>query len=100
VFGRRHSEIPANLLKYMGTKSVLYSECALILFRVPADFDSTIRRFESSRPSQAVLYLENFLSSMRKARQMRAFLIANSLWRPTFAKLSLACRYVLVSQGQ
>jgi hypothetical protein len=46
-----------------------------------------MRRFESSRSSQAVLFLENFLSSMRKTRQMRAFLIANSLWRPTFELL-------------
>jgi hypothetical protein len=30
------------------------------------------------------LFLENFLSSMRKARQMRAFLIVNSLWRLKF----------------
>src|SRR5882724_6084066 len=48
------------------------------------DFDSTIRRFESSRPSQAFLFLENFLSLMRKARQMRAFLIADSLQRLVF----------------
>jgi hypothetical protein len=41
-------------------------------------------RDQHCNASQAVLFLENFLSSMRKARQMRAFLIANSLWRPTF----------------
>ena len=48
------------------------------------DFDSPMRRFESSRPSQAVRVSENFLLWMRKARQTRAFLVANSLWRPTF----------------
>src|SRR5882672_4915731 len=47
-------------------------------------FQSTISRFESSRPSQAFLFLENFLSLMRKARQMRAFLIADSLQRLVF----------------
>jgi hypothetical protein len=35
--------------------------------------------------SQAFLLSENFLSLMRKARQMRAFLIANSLQRAVFA---------------
>ena len=35
--------------------------------------------FESSRPSQAFRVSENFLLSMRKARQLPAFLIAKSL---------------------
>ena len=39
---------------------------------------STIRRFDSSHLSQAFLFSENFLFSMTKARQMRAFLIAQS----------------------
>jgi hypothetical protein len=34
--------------------------------------------------SQAFLFSENFLSLMRKARQMRAFLIADSLQRLVF----------------
>jgi hypothetical protein len=38
-----------------------------------------MRRFESSRPSQAVVFLDNFPFSVRKARQMRAFLAASSL---------------------
>jgi hypothetical protein len=49
-----------------------------------AFFVMVIWKFESSEVSQAVLFLESFLSLTRKARQMRAFLIANSLWRPTF----------------
>jgi hypothetical protein len=36
-------------------------------------------RFESSQVSQAFRISENFLLWMKKARQMRAFLIANSL---------------------
>jgi hypothetical protein len=48
------------------------------------DFDSPMRRFESSRPSLALLFSENFLSLMRKARQMRAFLIADSIRRLAF----------------
>jgi hypothetical protein len=51
--GPRHSEIPANVLKHMRMKSVLYSECGLKSLNDPADFDSPMRRFESSRPSQA-----------------------------------------------
>jgi hypothetical protein len=51
------------------------------------DFDSTMRRFESSRPSQAFRVSENFLLWMRKARKTRAFLIANSLWRLMFELL-------------
>jgi hypothetical protein len=35
--------------------------------------------FDPSQVSHAFLFSENFLSLMRKARQMRAFLIANSL---------------------
>jgi hypothetical protein len=35
--------------------------------------------FDPSQVSQAFAFSENFLSLMRKARQMRAFLIASSL---------------------
>jgi hypothetical protein len=48
-----HSESPANLLIHVRSYSASYSECALISLKVLPDFDSTIRRFESSRPSQA-----------------------------------------------
>src|ERR1700722_3604710 len=41
-------------------------------------------KFESSQVSQAVRVSENFVFWMRKARQTRAFLIASTLWRPTF----------------
>jgi hypothetical protein len=40
---------------------------------------SGICEFESSQVSQAFRISENFLLWMKKARQMRAFLIANSL---------------------
>src|ERR1700736_475361 len=68
-----------------GSKSDAACQCSQIRRAPPRDrVRSGMREFESSHSSQAVLFLENFLSSMRKARQMRAFLIANSLWRPTF----------------
>jgi hypothetical protein len=63
-----HSETAANLLIYMNPNLVHYSEWPLILLRVPPDFDSPMRRFESSRPSQAFRVSENFLLWMRKAR--------------------------------
>src|SRR4051794_19835916 len=44
-----------------------------------------MRRFESSRPSQAFRGSENFLFLMRKARQTRASIITQSLQRLTFA---------------
>jgi hypothetical protein len=43
-----------------------------------------IYEFDSCRPSHAFLFSENFLSLMRKARQTRAFLIADSLQRLMF----------------
>src|ERR1700676_4362550 len=49
-----------------------------------AFFEMGIWKLESSQVSQAVCVSENFLLRMRKARQMRAFLIANSLGRPMF----------------
>ena len=53
-----HSEWKANLLIHLGSDSTGYSECALISLEVLPDFDSTIRRFESSRPSQTVRQLQ------------------------------------------
>jgi hypothetical protein len=38
--------------------------------------------FDPSQVSHAFFFLENILSLIRKARQMRAFLISRSLWRP------------------
>ena len=49
-----HSECVADLLIYIRANSTLFSECALISLKVLPDFDSSIRRFECSRPSQAV----------------------------------------------
>jgi hypothetical protein len=45
-----HSEPLANLLIPLRLNSTLFSECALKTLRWLADFDSTIGRFESSRP--------------------------------------------------
>jgi hypothetical protein len=55
---RLHSESRANLLIHLDADSAIFSECALILLKLLPDFDSTIRRFESSRPSQPVTQLE------------------------------------------
>src|SRR5712664_457856 len=49
-----YSDCASNLLIYRGAESAVSSENLLKLLRIRADFDSTIRRFESSRPSQAV----------------------------------------------
>jgi hypothetical protein len=50
-----HSESAPNLLMYLGAKIASFSECALISLKVLPDFDSAIRRFDPSRPSQSVL---------------------------------------------
>src|ERR1700686_508416 len=57
--GRVHSESSANPLIHLGPNSSDYSECGLISLKVLPDFDSTIRRFESSRPSQPVTQLKS-----------------------------------------
>jgi hypothetical protein len=46
-----HSETRPNLLTGIGLNFANFSECALISLKVLPDFDSTMRRFESSRPS-------------------------------------------------
>jgi hypothetical protein len=46
-------------------------------------FQSGMCKFESFQVSHAFSFSENILSLIRKARQMRAFLIAKSLQRPT-----------------
>jgi hypothetical protein len=45
------SEIAAKLLTNLGANFHAFSEQALILQGNPSDFDSAMRRFESSRPS-------------------------------------------------
>ena len=57
-----HSESSAKLLIHLGLHFASFSEYTLISLRVLPDFDSTIRRFESSRPSQAVRRLETLPS--------------------------------------
>jgi hypothetical protein len=54
VYDGRHSESCANLLTDNGSNFAIFSECALILLLNWLDFDSAIRRFESSRPSQLI----------------------------------------------
>src|SRR5712691_6453081 len=49
-----YSDCASNLLMYLGAESAVASENPLKSLRIRADFDSTMRRFESSRPSQAV----------------------------------------------
>jgi hypothetical protein len=49
-----HSEISANLLYPLRSNRRDFSECALMDNANQVDFDSAIRRFESSRPSQPV----------------------------------------------
>jgi hypothetical protein len=58
------SESAANLLRDMEVNFGNFSEYALISFKVLPDFDSTMRRFESSRPSQPVRRLETSPSAM------------------------------------
>jgi hypothetical protein len=47
-----YSDCVSDLLRYLGVKSAVSSENPLKSLRNRADFDSAIRRFESSRPSQ------------------------------------------------
>src|SRR5882757_11104105 len=56
-----YSDCVSNLLMYLGAESAVSSENPLKSLRIRADFDSTIRRFESSRPSQAVRRSEKVL---------------------------------------
>src|SRR5258705_13668740 len=46
------SDCVSNLLMYLGAESAVSSENPLKSLRIRADFDSTMRRFESSRPSR------------------------------------------------
>jgi hypothetical protein len=49
---------------YLGAESAVSSENPLKSLRIGADFDSTIRRFESSRPSQLLANeIKHFLKS-------------------------------------
>jgi hypothetical protein len=50
--GSLNSEIRANLLMDIGSNFCGLSECALESLPDQSDFDSAIRRFDSSRPSQ------------------------------------------------
>jgi len=72
-------ETAAKLLKLLRRIFRFSSKRALKSLNNQTDFDSAIRRFDPSRPSHAFSFSENFLSLIRKARQMRAFLIANGL---------------------
>ncbi|MBR1329058.1 hypothetical protein [Bradyrhizobium ottawaense] len=52
IEGGRRSEQLADLLFSLETNISRYSEQPLILLRLLPDFDSAIRRFDPSRPSQ------------------------------------------------
>jgi hypothetical protein len=74
-----HSESLANLLIHIGSNFTGYSECALISLKVLPDFDSTMRRFESSRPSQAFVRFP-WLPKRREDRpEIRAFRVLVSV---------------------
>jgi hypothetical protein len=47
-----HLATAAKLLKLLERLSAIFSECALKSLNNQADFDSAIRRFDPSRPSQ------------------------------------------------
>jgi hypothetical protein len=53
---------------HLGSDFAHFSEYALISLKVLPDFDSTIRRFESSRPSQAVMRPEKVSSTLAERR--------------------------------
>jgi hypothetical protein len=55
-----HLETAANLLKLLERVSTIFSKCALKSLDNQADFDSAIRRFDPSRPSQAVSFFGEF----------------------------------------
>jgi hypothetical protein len=61
---KQPSEWAAKLLVDNGSKFAIFSEYALILQENWSDFDSAIRRFDSSRPSQStyLIALEVFVS--------------------------------------
>ena len=61
-----YSELAANLLIDNGSNFAIFSECALISKEKWSDFDSVMRRFESSRPSQFsyLIVLECFASQL------------------------------------
>ena len=50
-----HLEIAAKLLKLLELIFDAFSKCALKSLNNQADFDSVIRRFDPSRPSQLIL---------------------------------------------
>ena len=100
---RVHSESLANLLIPLRLYSTLFSECPLKSLRGLADFDSTMRRFESSRPSQDLanqirrfLNLPGFRSGGPRPARSEPVLPPGAAARKIVASLkimaSLACR--------
>jgi hypothetical protein len=78
-----HSESSANLLIHIGSNSAGYSEYALISLKVLPDFDSTMRRFESSRPSQAVVRSAWLPKRLENRPEIRAFRVFDSVSVPS-----------------
>jgi hypothetical protein len=96
-----HSESTANLLMRNGANFDIFSECALILLANWSDFDSAIRRFDSSRPSQPVRSPEISPTMSPRSPPLAAFLpLAKSLRvpnlpfiRPAVPKISTHLRH-------
>ena len=96
-----HSESTANLLMRNGANFDIFSECALILLANWSDFDSAIRRFDSSRPSQPVRSLEIFPAKSLESPPLAGFFpqpkslrIPNLvILRPTVPKFSARSRH-------
>ncbi len=64
IFSGAYSDCASNLLMYLGAESAVSSEIPLKLLSILVDFDSTICRFESSRPNRHL------------ANEIRRFLIS------------------------
>jgi hypothetical protein len=98
-----YSDRVSNLLMYLGAESAVSSENPLKSLRIRADFDSTMRRFESSRPSQDLAnQIRRFLNFPGFRSGGRDRLVPNRCcrparqtarsWRATRPWQSLACR--------
>jgi hypothetical protein len=66
-------ETAANLLELLERLFGIFSKCALKTLNNQTDFDSAIRRFDPSRPSQPVRLLSTTHSEDLKGRQIARF---------------------------
>jgi hypothetical protein len=72
-------ETAAKLLKLLEGSFGLFSKCALKSFNIQTDFDSAIRRFDPSRPSQPFRRLVRLPKRRRNGPEMRAFRVSASV---------------------